>query len=44
MHWDTFKQDKLQHSWEGGGGVRRVSKVQATTTSPMPGRKGFKLQ
>ena len=42
MHWDTFKQDNLQHS--GRDGECRVGEVQAGTTSLMPDHKGFKLQ
>ena len=42
MHWDTFKQDN--YSTIGGDGGCRVGEVQASTTSPMPDHKGFKLQ
>ena len=42
VHWDTFKQDNC--STVGGDGGCRVSEVQASTTSPMPDHKGFKLQ
>ena len=42
MHWDTFQQDN--YNTVGGDGGCRVGKVRAGTTSPMPDRKGFKLQ
>ena len=42
MHWDTFKQDNYSTVGEDGG--CRVGEVRAGTTSPMPDRKGFKLQ
>ena len=42
MHWDTFKQDN--YSTVGGDGGRRVGEVWASTASPMPDHKGFKLQ
>ena len=42
MHWDTFKQDKYITVEGDGGG--RVGEVRASTTSPMPDHKGFKLQ
>ena len=42
MHWDAFKQDN--YSTAGGDGGCRVSEVRAGATSPMPSRKGFKLQ
>ena len=41
-HWDTFIRDN--YSTVGGERGCRVSKVQASTTSPMPDYKGFKLQ
>ena len=37
-----FKQDN--YSTMGGEGECRVGKVRASTTSPMPDNKGFKLQ
>ena len=43
MHWDTLKQD-IYNPVGGGDGVCRVGKVRASTTSPMPDHKGFKLQ
>ena len=42
LHWDTFKQDN--YSTVGGDGGCRVGEVRASTTSPMPDHKGFKLQ
>ena len=42
MHWGTFKQD--DYSTVGGDGGCRVGEVQASSTSPMPDHKGFKLQ
>ena len=42
MHWDTLKQDS--YSTVGGDGGCGVDEVRAGTTSPMPDRKGFKLQ
>ena len=42
MHWDTSKQG--DYSTVGGDGECRVGEVRAGTTSPMPDRKGFKLQ
>ena len=42
MHWDTFKQD-FYSTVEGDGGCM-VGEVRASTTSPMPDHKGFKLQ
>ena len=42
MHWNTFKQDK--YSTVGRDGGCRVGEVRASTISPMPDHKGFKLQ
>ena len=42
MHWDTFNQDNC--STVGGDGGCRVGEVRASTTSPIPDHKGFKLQ
>ena len=41
-HWDTFNQD--YYSTVGGDGGCRVGEVRASTTSPMPDHRGFKLQ
>ena len=42
MHWDIFKEDN--YSTVGGDGGCRDGEVQASTTSPIPDHKGFKLQ
>ena len=42
MHWDSFKQDTF--STVGGDWGCRAGEVRASTTSPMPAHKGFKLQ
>ena len=42
MHWGIVKQDNYSTVQGDGGG--RVGEVRASTTSPMPEHKGFKLQ
>ena len=42
LAWDTLKEDNYSTVRGDGGG--RVGKVRASTTSPMPEHKGFKLQ
>ena len=42
LAWDTLKQDNYSTVRGDGGG--RVGEVRASTTSPMPEHKGFKLQ
>ena len=42
MHWDTFKQDTYRTV--GRHRRSRVTEVRASTASPIPDQKGFKLQ
>ena len=42
MHWNIFKHNN--YSTVGGDGGCMVVEVRSGTTSPMPDRKGFKLQ